>query len=326
MPPAAPRLLHATFLLLGALVFFVLLDTTAKYLARTWPVPMLVWVRYTGHFLLMVIFLAPSMRRRLVSTARPGRQIVRAFCLLGTSFFGVEALARMPLAETTAIVFISPLLVTLMARPLLGERIGLPRWAAVIIGFAGVLLIARPGSGLVPEGVALAFAAALTYAMYQILTRQLSPTENPVTMLFYTALIGTGAMSLALPWIWAGPAPGAADAALFVLLGIFGGAGHFLLTRAFREAPASVLSPMLYAQLVWATLAGWLVFGHFPDAIAFAGILTIGLAGVIIALDSRRATAKAPPAPLHSDGEPGAAAEKPPVLESAPSQRTGPAP
>jgi drug/metabolite transporter (DMT)-like permease len=108
-------------------------------------------------------------------------------------------------------------------------------------------------------------------------------------MLFYTALIGTLAMSLALPWIWGGPMPGLADGLLVTSLGLYGGIGPFLLIRAFREAPASVLSPILYVQLAWAALVGWIAFGHVPDGIALAGILTIAGAGAIIALDSRRA-------------------------------------
>lgn len=274
-------------MLLGALFLFVLLDSTAKHLGARHPVPMLVWSRYTVHFLLMVIFLAPSMRLRLVTTTRPARQIVRAICLLFTTFFAMAAFARMPLAETTAIVFAAPLLVTLLARPVLGEQIGTLRWAAVIIGFVGVLLIARPGSGLVTDGILLALAAAVCYALYQILTRQLSSTETSVTMLFYTALIGTIGMSLALPWIWTGQMPGLLDALMIASLGIFGGVGHFLLIKAFRDAPASVLSPILYVQLILATLMGWIVFGHFPDSAAFVGILTIAVAGAIIAFDSR---------------------------------------
>lgn len=288
MPDPRPALGRSIVLLLGALFLFVLLDATAKRLGQSYPVPMLVWARYAGHFLLMMIFLAPTMRLRLVTTTRPARQIVRAICLLGTTFFGMAALARMPLAETTAIVFAAPLIVTLLARPVLGEQIGALRWAAVIVGFVGVLLIARPGSGLVTEGIALALAGALSYAIYQILTRQLSPTENPVTMLFYTALIGTVAMTLILPWIWGGPVPGVVDALMIVSLGVYGGLGHFLLIRAFREAPASVLSPILYVQLIWATLMGWIAFGHLPDGFALAGILTIAGAGAMIAVDSRR--------------------------------------
>lgn len=288
MPDSPTHLLRAVLLLLGALVLFVLLDATSKYLGRSYPVPMLVWTRYVVHFLLMVVFLAPSMRLRLVSTQRPARQVVRSLCLLGTTFCAMAALSRMPLAETTAIVFAAPLIVTLLARPVLGERIGALRWAAVIVGFAGVLLIARPGSGLVADGIAFALGGAVSYAIYQILTRQLSPTENPVTMLFYTALIGSAGMSLALPWVWGGPVPGLVDGLLFLSMGVYGGLGHFLLIRAFRDAPASVLSPILYVQLVWATLFGWLVFDHVPDGAALGGILTIALAGAIIALDSRR--------------------------------------
>lgn len=275
-------------MLLGALFLFVLLDSTAKHLGARHPVPMLVWSRYAVHFLLMVIFLAPSMRLRLVTTTRPARQIVRAICLLFTTFFAMAAFARMPLAETTAIVFAAPLLVTLLARPVLGEQIGALRWAAVIIGFVGVVLIARPGSGLVTDGIALALAAAVCYALYQILTRQLSSTETSVTMLFYTALIGTIGMSLALPWIWTGQMPGLVDALMICSLGVYGGVGHFLLIKAFRDAPASVLSPILYVQLIWATLMGWIVFGHFPDTAALLGILTIAAAGAVIAFDSRR--------------------------------------
>ncbi|HRP74911.1 MAG TPA: DMT family transporter [Rhodocyclaceae bacterium] len=287
MPETSPRLARSVVMLLGALFLFVLLDSTAKHLGARHPVPMLVWSRYTVHFLLMVIFLAPSMRLRLVTTTRPARQIVRAICLLFTTFFAMAAFARMPLAETTAIVFAAPLLVTLLARPVLGEQIGTLRWAAVIIGFAGVLLIARPGSGLVTDGILLALAAAVCYALYQILTRQLSSTETSVTMLFYTALIGTIGMSLALPWIWTGQMPGLLDALMIASLGIYGGVGHFLLIKAFRDAPASVLSPILYVQLILATLMGWIVFGHFPDSAAFVGILTIAVAGAIIAFDSR---------------------------------------
>ena len=289
--PAAPAgsVLRAIVLLLGALFLFVLLDATAKHLARSYPVPMLVWARYTVHFVLMLALLAPTLRGRLVSTARPARQVVRALCLLAVTFFGMAALARMPLAETTAILFAAPLLVTLLARPLLGEEIGALRWMAVLTGFVGVLLIARPGGGLVTEGVLLALAGAVSYAFYQILTRQLTATESPVTMLFYTALVGTAAMTPLLPWIWSGPLPDFGDALLIASLGIYGGTGHFLLIRAFRDAPASTLSPILYVQLAWATLVGWLAFGDFPDGLAFAGIVVIGCAGAMIALHSRGA-------------------------------------
>lgn len=275
-------------MVLGAVTLFVLLDATASHLGKAYPVPLLVWARYAVHCLLMVIFLAPSMRMRLISSARPLRQIACALCLVATSFLGMAAFIRMPLAETTALIFMSPLIVTLLAGPVLGEKIGALRWAAAVGGFIGVLLIARPGSGLSVEGVVFALGAALVYAAYQIQTRQLSGSENPVTMLFYTAMIGTLVMSLALPWVWSGTVPGLVDGALIASLGVLGGVGHYLLILAFREAPASLLSPMLYAQLVIATLVGALLFGHLPDLPALVGILVISAAGVVIAITGRR--------------------------------------
>lgn len=287
MPPDTQSPLRGIALLMGALVLFVMLDTTVKYLGSRWPVPMLVWARYLTHFLMMLVVLGPGMRSRLVASSRWRYQIVRALLLLCTTFFAMSALQHMPLAETTAIVFLAPLLVTLLAGPMLGEKVGARSWIAIATGFGGVILIARPGSGLVPEGVVLAFSAAVCYAFYQITTRKLSPTEHPVTMLFYTALVGTVCMSVSLPWIWGGPSLTIVNAALLLSLGVYGGSGHFLLIRAFREASASTLAPILYVQLAWATLAGWLIFGHFPDRLALTGIGVIGLAGAMIALGSK---------------------------------------
>lgn len=280
-------------MLLVALMFFVSLDATAKHLSGHLPVPMLVWARYTVHCLLMVIFLAPSMRKRLLSTRRLPLQIVRALCLVVVTLLAMLAFRVMPIAETTAILFSAPLMVTLAAGPLLGEQVGPVRWAAVAIGFVGVVLIARPGGGLVGEGVLFAAGAAVAFAGYQLLTRQLSPTEHPVTMLFYTALVGSLATTLALPWIWSFPPITLVDALMIVSLGVFGGTGHFLLTRAFREAPASTLSPIMYAQLGWATLAGGMVFGEWPDGVALIGIGVIALAGVMIAVEAGRGHARA---------------------------------
>lgn len=271
-----------------ALVLFVTLDVINKHLSARFPVPLLVWARYTVHLLLMLVFLGPSLRGRLFVTRRHGLHAARAVLLLATSLGGVAAFKLMPLAEATAIIFASPLIVVLLARPLLGESIGRLRQIAVVLGFGGVLLVARPGSGLVPEGVVFALGAAVAYALYQILTRKLSPTETPVTLLFYSALIGCAGMTAAMPWIDHGPTPTGLEYALMGAMGLLAGGAHFLLNRAFREAPASLLSPMLYVQLVWATLFGWLAFGQLPDGVALGGMLVIGVAGALIAIDSRR--------------------------------------
>lgn len=285
--------LRGIALLMAAMLLFASLDATAKHLARTFPVPMLVWARYTFHFLLMVVFLAPSMRSRLIHTRRPWMQIVRALLLVATTGAGVAALKLMPLAETTAIAFASPLIVTVLAVPLLRERVTPSRYAAVAAGFTGVLLIARPGGALSAAGIALALAAAVSYSLYQILTRHIAAFESAVTMVFYTALVGAVVMTIALPWYWSGPLPSPGQALLIGSLGIYGGTGHFLLTRAFRFAPASTLSPFLYVQLVWASALGLAVFGQLPDRWALAGMLVIAASGLWIALDQRAGRAEA---------------------------------
>ena len=274
--------------MLVAVLCFALLDAIAKHLAQTFAVPLLAWIRYATHLLLMVLVLGPSRRLRLVRTARPGALVLRGLMLAGTTVCLMAAFRIMPLAETTALTFIAPLLVALAAGPLLGERVGLGRWLAVLGGFAGVVLIAHPGGGEMPvAGVALALVGALCYTIYQVQTRQLSPHENTLTMLFYTALCGTAALSFTLPWVWGGPQPNALEMALMLGMGVLGGTGHLLLTRAFRFAPASTLSPFSYAQLMWSSLLGWLIFDHIPDAQSLAGIAVIALSGLALAWSHR---------------------------------------
>ncbi len=282
--PAAALPLQGTLLLLTALLFFAALDATAKHLSAFVAVPLLVWARYLVHLLIMLVAVAPSLGRQLIVTRRPWLMSLRGLTLVAVTLLGQLALKTLPLAETTALVFVSPLLVALFAAPLLGEQVRMRTWLAPIAGFAGVLLIARPGGSLAGAGVAYALGAALSYAAYQILTRKLAATEHPLRLLFYTALLGTLAMSPVLPVFWHGQWPTPTQGLLIVSLGVYGGVGHFLLIRAFRESPASLLAPLLYSQLVWATLLGWLVFDHFPDLPAIAGMLVIGAAGLSLAI------------------------------------------
>jgi drug/metabolite transporter (DMT)-like permease len=275
--------LRAVLPVLGALLFFATLDATAKYLSQRYPVPLLVWARYLVHCLLMAILLAPRHGARLIATRRPLQQVVRALLLVACTGLGIAALARMPLAETTATFFVSPLLVALLAGPWLGERVGRTRWLAIATGFIGVLLIARPGGAMSADGLTLALASATCYASYQIMTRQLAATENTLSLLFYTALVGSIATSIAMPWYWQVPWPAGRDLFLTCILGVLGGCGHFLLIGAFRHAAASTLSPFLYAQLLWATLLGWLIFGQRPGGLTVGSMLLIAAAGLTLA-------------------------------------------
>jgi drug/metabolite transporter (DMT)-like permease len=199
----------------------------------------------------------------------------------------------MPVAETTAINFLAPMLVVLLARPVLGERIGALDWTAAVLGFVGVLLIARPGSGLDATGILFALCAVGAGAVYQLLSRVLVSTERTVTLLFYTGLIGSVAFGIFLPWFWEGETPTPWQVLLFLSMGVTGGLGHFLFTAAYRHAPASLLAPMNYLQLLWAGLLGWMVFGHMPDHLSLLGMCVVAASGVIVALKSRPPVPKA---------------------------------
>ena len=284
----APLRLHAALLFLTALLLFAALDATAKHLSALFAVPLLVWARYLVHLVIMLLAVAPSMGRRLIVTERPWLMSLRGLTLVAVTLLGQLALKTLPLAETTALVFVAPLLVALLAAPLLGETVRLRTWLATIAGFVGVLLIARPGGSLFGPGVAYALGAALSYAAYQILTRKLAATEHPMRLLFYTALLGTLAMLPVLPVYWDGSWPTPLQSLLIISLGLYGGIGHFLLIRAFHATSASLLAPLIYTQLVWATLLGWLVFDHFPDLLTVVGMLIIGASGLSLAIRWRR--------------------------------------
>jgi len=284
-----PHPLRGIVQMTAAVLCFALLDATSKHLSQTFPVPMLVWARYTLHFLLMLVFLAPSMRWRLVATRHPLKQTVRALLLVGVTGFAMAAFQRLPLAETTALLFVTPLIVALLAGPCLGERLRPLHWGASLCGFCGALLIARPDGVFDLPGLVLVLAAAACYSVYQIQTRQLSPTENTLTMLFYTALVGTLSMTLGAPLYWGGPLPDPMQALMIASLGIYGGTGHYLLIRAFRDAPATVLSPFLYVQLIWAVLLGWLFYDHWPDAASLAGMGIIAASSIALVLAQRQA-------------------------------------
>jgi drug/metabolite transporter (DMT)-like permease len=270
-----------------ALFFFAGMDAASKYLALRHPLPMVAWTRYFVHLLWMTAIFMPSMGRQLVQVQRPHWVLLRGACLVGITVFMMLALRRLPLAEATSIVYLAPLLVVVLAQPVLHERIGRLRWCAVLGGFAGVMLIIRPGSDLDPLGVACALLVALCMTAYQLFTRVLSYSENAVAMLYYSALLGTAVFGVLLPWFWFSEMPSLLEILLYLCLGSFGFFGHLCFTLAFRDAPASVLAPISYAQLLWAALLGWLAFEQVPDALSVLGMLIITAGGVVVALAER---------------------------------------
>jgi drug/metabolite transporter (DMT)-like permease len=191
-----------------------------------------------------------------------------------------------PLAEGSAIAFLAPVFVVLLSQPLLGEVPTRARIAASIIGFAGTLIMVRPGSAVFHPAVLLLIAAALSNALYLLLTRKLAG-EDSRTTLFYSALVGTLATTLVLPWGLADAAPTAREGALFVLLGLLAGLGHWSVIGAYALAPASTLTPYTYLQMLWATGYGYAVFGQVPDGVSAAGMAVILGSGLLLALQER---------------------------------------
>jgi drug/metabolite transporter (DMT)-like permease len=278
---------QGVILFVSALLLFACMDTTTKYLAAHYNVPLVIAIRYITHCILMIVLLAPRHGKKLFQTQRTGLVLIRAASLAIASLFMGLALQRMPVAETTAIVFLGPMLVVLLAVPFLGERISTFGWIAAIIGFVGVLLIAHPGSGLDLTGTLFAFCVVGALVVYQLLSRVLASTEETIPLLFYTALIGSIVYGAFLPWSWHGPSPSFGEILLFLSMGISGGLGHFLYTAAYRHASASLLAPMNYLQLLWAGLLGWCVFNHVPDTLSIIGMCIITASGAMIALKSR---------------------------------------
>ena len=281
VPPSAIALITTSVLC------FTILDAVIKSLTQRYPVPMLVWARYGVQALAMALWLLPQMGTALLSTRRLPLQLVRAAILPFSSLCFFTALKYLPLAEATAINYMTPVLVIVLAVVFLDERMTRPRIALVIAGVAGMFLIVRPGSEVFQGAALLALGAAVFYGAFQILTRELA-TEDSRVLLFYPAVVGTVMMSAGLPWYGVTMSMPWTDVALVLATGLLGTLGHFLFILAFQRAPASALTPFTYMQLVWATLVGWLAFGNFPDAWTIAGMGVITGSGLLIALHERR--------------------------------------
>ena len=286
--PDEARPLRGVLLIVLATLSFAAADVLTKDLAMRLPVPVAMAGRYLVTLVILTLLFYPRRRARLWRVSQPLPVLARGLCLALASLTFAAALKRMPVAETVAIVYLSPFLVMLAAVPLLGERISALGWGLAALGFAGVLLILRPGTGLDPLGVLLALSDAVLTTAYHLLTRRLSTRESLVALMFHTALVGSVFFGVsALPYL-PGLVLGPADLAAMAGLGLLATLGHFAFTAALREAPASTLAPVNYLHLVWAAILGWLVFGHLPDAVTLAGMALICLSGAGIASRSGR--------------------------------------
>jgi len=261
-------------------------DALAKTLTASYPLLLVVCLRYLAQNLLMLVVFAPRMGLDLVRTRRPLLQLARGLSLVGVTLLFYAGLRHIPLGEATAVIFLAPLVVVVLSVLWLKETVSRGVWLAVGGGLLGVLLIVRPGGALFSPASLLPLGAAFCFGLYQLLTRRLSATDAPATSNFLTALVGTLGAGLLLPWTWQMPAP--MDVLLMAALGGLAMTGHMLLTHAYRFASAASLAPFTYGQILIATLIGALVFDHLPDAWAVLGMAVVILSGAALAWSQRQ--------------------------------------
>ncbi len=274
--PREDKRLLGISMFLGALVAFTGIDSSAKWILNDgFSVGQAVFMRYGVHLALIVGILLPLLGKNLVRTKRPGLEVVRARMLLTSTGMNYAAVQYLSLSVTSAIFFTLPIILCAFSVPLLGEKVGWRRWAAIGVGFIGVLIIIRPGSATFQWATLLSLGATVALAFYNILSRKLAGVDSLYTQQFYVALTATiFVMPFAIgpfaaqPWVL--PTSSWSWVALFGM-GMFGAVGHWLLTEAHRYAGASTLAPFVYGVIIPMTLSSWLIFGQLPDVWIWVG-------------------------------------------------------
>jgi drug/metabolite transporter (DMT)-like permease len=274
-----PRL-KGIALILVSIVLFSMLDTTAKFTIQTVPQPVAVFFRYFIALILATALLVPQGGARLVRTSHLGLHVLRGLMLVTSTFLNFLAMHHLQLAQTAAIFFTIPLWVCGLSVLLLGEEVGPRRWAAVGVGFLGVLVIMRPGTTSFHPAMLASVASSICGAFYNIGTRKVGGTDRAETSLFYVCIVGV--LGAAIPTVWTWRAPQGVEWLLLCGLGLFGCIGHLLLGQAHRLAPASVLAPFVYTQIIWMILFGFIVFGDWPDRWTLIGGAIVVASGLYV--------------------------------------------
>jgi drug/metabolite transporter (DMT)-like permease len=262
-------------------LFFTLLDGSAKWLVGTMPVVMVVWLRFAMHALLATALFLPLRGAALVRTRYWRWHIARALMFTVMTGINFWALQYLQLAETTSIQFTVPILIALLSATFLGLRLDAGRWTAIVLGFAGVLVIVRPASAEFHPALLAAVANAILYSIFMLMTRRLAAYDSPETIQYLPAV---GAAVLLTPfaiaaWEWPDTA---LEWAVACLLGIFGATGHYLLALAHRYAPSAVLAPFVYQQVLYMTVFGYAVFGDVPGAAVWIGGAIVVASGLYL--------------------------------------------
>ncbi len=273
-------------LMLTAMAVLPFLDAIAKYLGQQGvPVMQIVWARlFFGAILTMPFALKLAGPRGLLPNM-PVMHAVRASFMIAATGFFFAALHYQSIADTLAIFFVQPLVITLLSPWVLGEKVGIRRWLAVVIGFIGTLIIIRPGFQQLTPGVPLALGSGTCLAVYLLLTRRIAGSAPAMVTTFYTSLVGAIIMTAIVLFVWQAPTP--AQWGYFILLSAIANGGHFLIIRAYDHAEASLLAPLAYSEMIMATFVGWYFFGDFPDHWTFVGVAILIACAIYISWRER---------------------------------------
>jgi len=267
--------------MLTAGLLFPVMGGFAKLLGQNYSSLQISWARAFGHVLFLSALFMPRMGLALFRTKRPALQLFRSAMLFTSNLNFFYAISFIPLAKAAAISLAAPLIVALLAWPMLGERTTRGRVIALLIGFVGVLVVIRPGTVLFNWASIFVLISATAYGVYQILTRRIAGIDAPETSALYSAFVGGFGMFLVLPFVWQDPAS-MLDVGLFIGVAVLGALGHYCVAHAFGYAPANVLSPFQYFQLLGSVAVGWLLFSEFPDAVTWVGAAIIVASGLYI--------------------------------------------
>jgi drug/metabolite transporter (DMT)-like permease len=259
----------------------------AKFLGADYNTLQISWARAFGHIVFMLIFFVPKFGLGMLRTRRPGTQLMRSLMLFTSNAASFLAIVYIPLGTAAAITMMAPLLVLPLAWMVLGERAARPHIVALLVGFVGMLILIQPGSAVFQWAALLSLLSAACYAIYQVLTRLISAIDTPETSTIYSSIVGGFGMLLVLPFVWKTP-HGARDIFFFCSLGVLGAMGHYFVARALTYAPANIVAPFQYMQLIGSVVVGYLFFGDFPDLLGWVGAAIIVGAGLYIGWSQRK--------------------------------------
>jgi drug/metabolite transporter (DMT)-like permease len=286
--PAGQRIFAGILFMCGAGILFPVMGGFAKILGESGYDSLQVsWARAFGHILFMLIAFVPRFGLSMLKTRSLGIQLMRSALLISSNLSFFFAIVFIPIAKAATISLTAPLVVALLAWPMLGERTTPRRVVALAAGFLGVVIVIRPGTELFQWASLCVVWSAVCYALYQILTRRVAGIDSPETSAIYSSIIGGFGLILVLPFVWKTP-HALADILMFCSLGVLGALGHYCVARAMHYAPANIVSPFQYMQLLGSVAVGYLFFGNFPDFLGWVGAAIIVGAGLFIGWSQRR--------------------------------------